>query len=75
MSDMIAATPLQKKTVQDLCTKFRTDSVWVKYEEKPNNNDLRVLLFGHKYIYDFTITVDGYLKKQTSYSNEERLNP
>lgn len=75
MFDMIAATPIQKKTVQDLCVKFRTDSVWVKYEEKANNNDLRVLLFGHKYIYDFTITVDGYLKKQTSYSNEERLNP
>lgn len=75
MFDMIAATPIQKKTVQDLCTKFRTDSVWVKYEEKASNNDLRVLLFGNKYIYDFTITVDGYLKKQTSYSNEDRLNP
>ena len=79
MFDLISATPAQKRTISDLREKYRCTSVWVEYAEKPTNsnqnNNIRILMFAGRYIHDFTITVDGYLKRQTSYANEEKINP
>lgn len=73
MTNFIEATPLQKLTLQQLSERHRTQEIWVSYNPYKETAYLKALLFTQKYLFEYHIDENGYLKHETAYDNPHHV--
>lgn len=75
MPEFMSATAVQKSVLAELRVKHSGATAWVKYEPEVTRGNLQVMFFLPKYIFEYKITPDGYIKGETAYDNPQHIQP